>query len=543
MNTSSSFPTLTSPLGIRLQGVYKIKMGRVVTLIGSGIGLASEALAHRKQTKAKATNASSTSAAHETRSGVPTLIQPSATTQYASQQADTVKLSDEKAAELVSTGQAVPVGYSENDEPTDAPPSYDEVVNDEEDWALDEAGDKGHGGRSPALAESQAFGNEKPDVRKILGKFLERHAVIHGQNQNVGRLPCTVIIPQRRPRTKSRGFVKAYAPVLEHCGINQATWMDFLGTFHEASQASPVFSGILIAGHFVGFVPSPSAMVASMLMQAGATIALGLHSRSRTNTFLDEINEHFFRPLGLFVLLIKYKGSRDRWSSEPLDISHAIATSSQTADAPKSGNRAAKFKHNLQFGSGTSHGVMEIPESAPLIFPALDNAAAEAEAASAPAHSGSEDPKGKFTSTLKKSSNFVNDYLDRRAQATFRSENPLSAPLHTPSAGDTSKFASRYSDPTHPASSGSLVALLTGGAVDPKGSRQRRDQQLRASRGIVGPMGYVKKNRPVRRMMQQEVLYLMVMNMPSGEEIVAAKNEMEGKGERVEGGEEEEGGV
>ncbi|KAK9343589.1 hypothetical protein V1522DRAFT_431525 [Lipomyces starkeyi] len=40
-----------------------------------------------------------------------------------------------------------------------------------------------------------------------------------------------------------------------------------------------------------------------------------------------------------------------------------------------------------------------------------------------------------------------------------------------------SQFASRYSDPNHPANSGSLIALVTGGKVDPR--RRRRERRAR----------------------------------------------------------------
>ena len=512
-------------------------MGPVVRLIGSGIGLASEALAHHKAKKAEAeaaaTNASSTIKANESRAYFPQATPGSGSAYQAQQNPHLIEVSDQQAAELVSRGQAVQVGYNESHEPTDAPPSYDEVMNDEEDWELDEAG-----GEHQEAGYSDS--DKKPDVRETLGQFLQRHPTVRNLIQDSRRLPCPVIIPQSRPRTKSRGFVRAYAPVLGDCGIDQETWMDFLETFHKASQASPIFSGILVAGHLVGYVPSISAMVASMLVQATATAAIVVQSLSRTNTFLDDVNERFFRPRGLFVLLIKYKGSRNRWSSEPLDISHAIATSSVPADAAKKGNVGAKFKHNLQYASGTSHGDMEIPESAPLIYPALDNAAADALAAEPIPEGNQEDPnkpKAKPPGKFRRSSNFVNDYLDRRAQATFHAENPTLAALHTPGAGDSTQFSSRYSDPTHPASSGSLVALLTGGKVDPKGKRRIRDQRIKESTGIMPPLGYARKYQPVRRMLQQEVLYMMVVNMPAEEEIQAAKREMEGKGERLQEGE------
>ena len=50
------------------------------------------------------------------------------------------------------------------------------------------------------------------------------------------RLQYPVIIPQRRPGSKIRGFVRAYAPVLADYDIDQDAFLNFLKTFHKASQ-------------------------------------------------------------------------------------------------------------------------------------------------------------------------------------------------------------------------------------------------------------------------------------------------------------------
>ena len=158
---------------------------------------------------------------------------------------------------------------------------------------------------------------------------------------------------------------------------------------------------------------------------------------------------------------------------------------------------------------------MEIPESAPLIYPELDKAV-DAEA-------DQEATTGKKPSKWKSTSNFVNEYSDRRAQAKFQGETP-EAKLMVP---QDKPFASRYSDPNHPASSGSIVSLLTGGHVDPIGRRRQRDQSKKDRRGFMGPLGMVRHYQPVRRLMKQGVLYMMVVNMPSDVELAKAKAEME----------------
>ncbi len=442
-------------------------MGPVTKLLGSGIGLASEAMAARKAKK-EAGSTSPDPNAERSRSRSPA---PPASYNKAAQESGVVGLSHARADE------------SDND-PEDGPPSYGDIVDDEEDWELDEASHEQDG----TLERTDSEG-EKPHVRKILAKFLSSHPLPHNP-ANHPPLPCPVILPQRRPRTKSRGFVQAYAPVLKGVGIDQTAWMDFLATFHKASQASPIFTGILLASHLVGYVPSVALMVASTIGQVGAGAAIVMQSRSRTNTFLDDINEHFFRPRGLYVLLISYHGERHKWSSEPLDISHAVTKSVDPADADPSGNRGKKAKHNLQWSSGSTHGGMEMPESAPLIYPALD-AAATARAAA--------DPTGKKSSKWASSQNFVAEYMDRRAQATFNAESPDSS-LAVP---QTKEFASRYSDPNHPASSGSIISLLTGGHVDPRGMRRQRDDKKAQRRGYRGPVAMVRHYQPVRRAMRQ----------------------------------------
>jgi hypothetical protein len=56
--------------------------------------------------------------------------------------------------------------------------------------------------------------------------------------QPTQRIPCPVIIPQRRPRNKDRGFVRGYAPVLDDCGISQDVFLKFLKDWLAASKAS-----------------------------------------------------------------------------------------------------------------------------------------------------------------------------------------------------------------------------------------------------------------------------------------------------------------
>ena len=115
-------------------------------------------------------------------------------------------------------------------------------------------------------------------------------------------------------------------------------------------------------------------------------------------------------------------------------------------------------------GAGTSRGNVHFPDAAPLTFPILDDCA------------DSTDEKSRtIKARLTESMRTTNDYFDRRAQAQYAMSNPHSGLSHL---GVRPEFKSRYSDPSHPASSGSLLGLITGGAISTGNRRlQRRENQ------------------------------------------------------------------
>jgi hypothetical protein len=137
--------------------------------------------------------------------------------------------------------------------------------------------------------------------------------------------------------------------------------------------------------------------VTTALVQVASETSKQIQSRYRTNSFLDQMNNKFFGPRGLFCMVLTYKphlASR----AVPIDTSATIAKVLTPADS----EFREKLK-SIRTSSGVTQGEMELPEAAPLIFPALDVAA--------------EDPDQQ--SALKRASNFVTEYLDRRAQASY----------------------------------------------------------------------------------------------------------------------------
>ena len=91
------------------------------------------------------------------------------------------------------------------------------------------------------------------DPKKLTQNFIDDYPVPQG-NQH-GGLTLPVVLPQRRPKQRSPGFIRAYAPELQNAGIDEPIFLDFLETFDSASQASPWLNAI----NLVGFVFLPLA--------------------------------------------------------------------------------------------------------------------------------------------------------------------------------------------------------------------------------------------------------------------------------------------
>jgi hypothetical protein len=156
------------------------------------------------------------------------------------------------------------------------------------------------------------------------------------------------------------------------------------------------------------------------------------------------MNETLFKPHGLYAMLMTYKpGSSD--ASVPLDINTNIVKS---VFARQGGDRS-----QFRTASGKTHGEIELPESAPLIFPALEAA----------------DPEQK-KNAFKRAAAFVSDYQDRRAKAQFEYNNPGSAL----NLGPKEEFSSIFADPNHPINKGGSLNVITGGYLY-KGAQKLRE--------------------------------------------------------------------
>lgn len=239
-----------------------------------------------------------------------------------------------------------------------------------------------------------------------------------------------MVLPQRRPGTKARGFVRAYAPVLADAGISQDAFLKFLHDFHRAAQASPIFDVVMIATALAAAYPDPIVGAAVQAVQVVAGVGKEMQERWRTNKFLAQANKDIFMPRGLFTMAVTYKptpGKDTQISLKTVDWSAmAIAKhgkdllgSPEAQQEPEDGTVLDKAKlvtSNLRIASAKSVGESEMPAScASLIFPNLESAAAAIPEEERKTKSSAE----ALRSNSRSASKWLDDYYDRRAQASY----------------------------------------------------------------------------------------------------------------------------
>ena len=244
----------------------------------------------------------------------------------------------------------------------------------------------------------------------------------------------------------------------------------------------------------------------------------------RTNSFLAQINKNYFRPLGLYCLLMTWKPESSN-VVETVDISSTIAKATAAPDntaAEESLQQKLKSQFKmLKPQDGRTIGDAQIPEAAALIYPELDQASEEQK-------------KGWFS----RGKEFAADYFDRRATAQYLSENPNST---LGSVSQTPVFESERGDPTKtPKNAGARTAIT--------GNESRLGARRRQRLNMIGEMREKKQKNPgkinrtvdsltkgyrpkdvVKRVLHPDVIYMLVVRMPSMEEMAAAREAMESK--------------
>ncbi|RLL93202.1 hypothetical protein CFD26_100616 [Aspergillus turcosus] len=487
---------------------------------------------------------------------------------------------DEKRGSL-SSERVNDSEYSTTDTRNDRELSMDE---DEAAWQLDEATEEfglpaydkieslpgaDHGKRTENDAdEINAEDSEDEQAKKRERMIRALVAMAGPPPAQPQRLPCPVIIPQRRPGAKRRGFVRAYAPVLADCGISQDVFLKFISDFHKASQASMWLQVVVCAANITGFSPSLTVALTAAAIQIVAATALQFQIRHRTNSYLDRVNQELFMPRGQYAMIMKFtdrppkltkkqKQQREQngsshdsesdrlgelFSTEQVNFNQSAATLGGDPSTPQpirpefdAAATISKYTHSKEhpqmnawkqsmkhyrLESGITQGEMQLPECAPLVFPEIDRAAVRI-------RDGLE-PKSKFQSGR----SWVRDYIDRKSQASFEAEHQGSA-VAVPESGRKA-FISRYNDPNHPVNNGKLLTALTGGLYQPKPGLLERagtaikeaQDKKRAAQGL--PPSETWKQKWARKkkeagsrikIFREDVMYLMIVNMPTQEEL------------------------
>ena len=393
---------------LRRQGLVT----NLVKGVGTGIGLISESRHHNKEKKK--------SAADDKAQG----------NQYDPADGDNPSDEQEQHNREAHSGDG-------SQTPSDPPLYMDEAT-----WALDDVQD--------GLSPTPEVVTGEQDVQALADAFVQDHKTT--STTSTLPMPMPVIIPQRRPGVRARGFVPAYAPLLQDVGIDEATFMDFIRELNKATMPSPWIHAINVAGLAAQHVPEPVTIAVGIAAQKATQVALQTHSRFKTNTFLSKLNAEYFRPLGLIAVILTWMPSRAEVITQTT-LDQTIESAAQRT----SGNK-------MQASHATAH--FEWPDSAPLVFPTLDKLA------------GPEalEEVAKKPNFAQRSMAFATQYLDMRKQAEWAADHPESglAQLNV-----KPEFHSRYSDPNHPANSGSLVALLTGGAVTGRAFARRQGRRAR----------------------------------------------------------------
>jgi hypothetical protein len=263
----------------------------------------------------------------------------------------------------------------------------------EEAWELDEAQDEITS--SPETTEP----NEPTDPINLADAFISRLLLSPSPFPLTRQtLPFPIVIPQRRPKDRSRGMIKAYPPILSTRSIDQPTFLDFLSTFNKSTQATKWIAALNLASIGTIWLPTVTSILVSMAITAATTAAMEVQGRYKTNRFLDKVNKEFFMPKGLFCLVLT-------WNPETSDARTTVDFEGLAAKVmEKDKNPLA----SLRKSNGKTYGEFQWPETAPLIYPSLGHLAASSD-------EGMQAKK----SSLQKKRRFVEDYMDRRAQAKF----------------------------------------------------------------------------------------------------------------------------
>lgn len=310
-----------------------------------------------------------------------------------------------------------------------------------------------------------------------------------------GPLLYPVILPQRRPKARERGFVKAYAPDLMRAGIDQATFMAFLDGFTKALTQSPLLGAINLAGGVAGMIPTAIAPPIGIAVQLTAGVYQEVQNRKNQNAYLTKMNDELFRPRGLYCLIMAYAPNSDKTLQQNINTK---------------GNDGKFRNHDGVMGS------VDFPISAELIYPEDEEESSDDDDddSQESSHQGSQgsqggqqqQQQGGMMASLGKAFEGFKDRRDQKATRKYMRKNPMGAlnglmdPKIELTAKDREKQAKRMAKDER------------------KREKEERKYEKKARKHPEREQG------PRKRKIKESIMYLMIINMPkSGDMENAAK--------------------
>lgn len=194
------------------------------------------------------------------------------------------------------------------------------------------------------------------------------------------------------------------------------------------------------------------------------------------------MNKEFFQPRGLYCLIMTYN-PKSKAAHTSVNITRSVRSSMKSASS---------ILPTTRLTSNRTHSI-ELPEAAPLVFPIMD-------------------PGDPLFHPFRWTQKTYSNYFDRRAQAKYAKKNPpkqlaAMAPAEQRSGGPES--------------------WLTVAAINPIPTGEGIDA-VESKTPVMGYNEPKKKKRKTnkgagRRWFKEDVLYLMIVNLPTKAELAAVK--------------------
>ena len=329
-------------------------------------------------------------------------------------------------------------------------------------WQHDEANDMV--GTLPVKSEGKGdkkLPSKKPrDIAKAFVDKYPQSQAIDAKN----KIELPVVLPQRRPNRRGRGFIRAYSPVLAEVGIAQDMFLDFIDDFNKILEPNPWLNAINVVGLAANAIPDVLiSTLIGLALDSATDAAMEASSRGQSNTFLNYINRDFFLPCGLIAFVAIWDSEaveQDRMATN-VDYSEHTGGILSTGDYGQTlkdvmnrkrtaGDVKEDFQRQIDCSLKPATGTFDWLDPAPLIFPSAKETATVLRV----------NKDGKPKNAFDRGEIWLDSFMDRRSQAKWNEKYPNAPGV---SLMPQHEFSSRYADPNHAASTGDPVAFLTGG--------------------------------------------------------------------------------